>query len=121
MYKLISLVRRKPGITKQEFKDYYENHHKKLGERYLPPYCKKYLRRYLEWIPHPMKPGQTPGPDIDCLVELWFDSLADYRAFEASVAAPELVKLITADEELFVDRTRSFRYAVEDHQSFGPP
>ena len=120
MYKLISIVKRKPGITKQEFKEYYENHHKKLGEQYLPPFCKKYLRRYLEAIPSPMKPGQAPGPDIDCMVEFWFESVADYRAFEASVSSPERIKLITADEERFVDRANTFRYTVEDYLSFGP-
>jgi hypothetical protein len=122
VYKLITLVKRKPGMSKQQFKDYYENHHSKLGEKYLPPYCKKYLRRYLEWVPHPMKAGQLPGPAYDCLVELWFDTEADCRAFEASVTAPELVKMIIEDEEQFLDRPQTFRYLVEDqdHLSFGP-
>jgi hypothetical protein len=57
VYKLITLVKRKPGMSKQRFKDYYENHHSKLGEKYLPPFCKKYLHRYLESVPHPMKRG----------------------------------------------------------------
>lgn len=120
MYKLIALVKRKPGISKQEFKDYYENHHSKLGEKYLPPHCKKYLRRYLEWIPHPMKAGHLCAPDYDCLVELWFDTAADYKAFEASVSSPELVELIVHDEEQFLDRPQTFRYLVEEHLSFGP-
>jgi hypothetical protein len=120
MYKLIALVKRKPGITKQQFKDYFENQHSKLGEKYLPPYCKKYLRRYMEWIPSPMKPGQTAGPDFDCLVEFWFDTEADSKAFEASVSTPELLKFIVEDEERFLDRSNTFRYVLEDHLSFGP-
>ena len=118
MYKLLALVKRKSGITKEQFKEYYENHHAKLGEKYLPPYCRKYLRRYLHWVPHPMKPSQKPGPDFDCLVEFWFDTEADCKAFEASVSSPELVKLIIEDEERFVDRSNSFRYIVEEHSSF---
>jgi hypothetical protein len=54
------------------------------------------------------------------LVELWFDSIADCEAFQASVASPELIALITADEERFLDRLNCFRYSVEDHLSFGP-
>lgn len=120
MHKLISFVRRKPGISKQEFKDYYENHHSKLGEEFLPPYCVKYLRRYIEPIRHPMKTDQPPHPEFDCLVEFWFESEADCRAFEASVSDPEKTKHIVADEENFVDRANSFRFLVEDHLGWGP-
>jgi EthD domain len=120
MYKLVTLVKRKAGTSKEQFKDYYETHHSKLGEKYLPPYCKKYLRRYLQPVAHPMKAGQLAGPDFDCLVELWFDTAADCKAFEASVSAPELVKMIVEDEEQFLDRTQTFRYLVDDHLSFGP-
>jgi uncharacterized protein (TIGR02118 family) len=121
MHKLIAFVRRKPGTTKQQFKDYYENYHSKLGEKFLPPLCKKYLRRYIEAVRHPMKTDQPPHPEFDCLVEFWFDSEADCRAFEASVSDPETMKYIVADEEKFVDRPNTFRFIVEDHLGWGPP
>lgn len=121
MYKLVALVKRKPGLSKQQFRDYYETFHSKLGEKYLPPYCKKYLRRYMQWLPHPMKSGQAPGPDYDCMVEFWFETKDDCTAFEQSVSAPEIVKEVVEDEERFVDRANSYRYLIEDYQSFGPP
>jgi hypothetical protein len=121
VFKLIALVRRKPGISKEEFKAYYETHHSKLGEKHLPPYCIKYMRRYMEPIASPMKPGQAPGPDYDCMVEFWFPDEAQYRAFEASVAAKaEDVKLIVEDEEKFVDRMSTYRYTVEERVSWEP-
>ena len=121
MYKLMTLLRRKQGTTHEQFKAYYENVHSKMGDKYLPPYCKKYLRHYLTPIAPQMKAGQPPHPDFDAVVELWFDTEADCKAFEASVSAPELVKEIIADEDMFVDRSLIFRYRVEDHLSWGPP
>lgn len=122
MYKLISLVKRKPGLTKQQFKEYYENHHTKLGEKFLPPYCVKYSRRYLDPIVSPMKPDNEPGPDFDCQVDLWFIDEANYRAFEASVASapPEEIANIVADEENFCDRAQTVRYVVDEHISWEP-
>lgn len=121
MYKLMSFVKRKPGITKQQFKDYYENVHSKLGEKYLPPRCIKYLRRYIEPVRHPMKSEQPPHPDFDCVVEFWFESEEDCKAFEASVMDSETFDLIVKDEEQFVDRPNTFRFVVEDHLGWGPP
>ena len=121
MYKLISFVRRKPGITKQEFRNYYEEHHSKLGAMFLPPYCIKYLRRYIEPIRHSMKSNQPPHPEFDCLVELWFESETACRDFEATVSDPEKTKFIIEDEEKFVDRENTFRFVLDDHLGWGPP
>jgi hypothetical protein len=123
VYKYVALVKRKPGTTKEQFRDYYESTHSKLGEKYFPPYAIKYQRRYLEPMPSPLKPGQAAGPDYDCIAEFWFPDEANYRAFEASVAqAPEHERAaIIADEEAFVDRANTHRYLViEEGTSFEP-
>jgi hypothetical protein len=123
MYKYVALVKRKPGTTKQQFRDYYENIHSKLGEKYFPPYAVKYQRRYLEAIPSPLKPNQAAGPDYDCVAEFWFKDEANYRAFEASIAnAPaEERAAIVADEEAFIDRAATYRYLIWDEgTSFEP-
>jgi hypothetical protein len=117
---LICLVKRKPGLTHEQFKDYYETTHSKLGEKYLPPYCVKYIRRYMDPIPSPMNANKAPPPDFDCLVELWFPDEAQYRAFEASVAGSADVALIVEDEERFVDRANTHRFLVEEHVSWEP-
>jgi hypothetical protein len=121
MYKLMVFVRRRAGMTHEEFKVYYDNIHSKMGDEYLPPYCKKYLRHYITPAPHQMKLDRPPHPEFDCVVELWFDSEADCHKFESSVTDPELVKAIVADEEAFMDRRYTFRYVMEDSLSWGPP
>jgi EthD domain len=121
MYKIVSLVKRKAGTTHQQFKDYYETTHCKFGDKYLPPYCTKYLRRYVDPLGHPIT-GTPAGSDFDCITEMWFASEADYKAFTASVAKPEIAKEVVADEEKFVDRAGTRRYLVEEEQlAWGPP
>jgi EthD domain len=120
MYKLVVLVKRKPGLTRQQFKDYFETKHVKFGEKYLPPYCTKYIRRYLIPQANPMTPNQPPHPDFDALVELWFADEEQFKAFQASVAGEADVHLVVEDEERFQDRNNVYRYLVEEHQSWGP-
>jgi hypothetical protein len=119
MYKIVSLVKRKPGLTREQFKNYYETTHSKLGDKYLPPYCTKYLRRYLEPVGHPIT-GSPEGFDYDCITEMWFPDEATYKAFTASVTAPEIAKVVIEDEEKLVDRAKTRRYVVEEHLAWGP-
>ena len=61
-----------------EFRDYYESHHRFLGEKYLSPHALKYIRRY------PILVGdgaETPGFDV--MMEVWFDN---YYSMEAAMA-----------------------------------
>jgi hypothetical protein len=122
VFKLMALVKRKPGLTHEEFKAYYEAKHVKFGEKHLPPYCLKYSRRYMTPIDSPMKLGQAPRPEFDCMVEFWFADEAQYKAFEASVAnsGPENIKAIVEDEENFVDRPNTHRWVIEEHVSWEP-
>jgi hypothetical protein len=122
MYKLISLLRRKPGLSKAEFKTYYETSHVKFGEKHLRPECVKYSRRYLTQIVSPMKPDNELGPDYDCQVEFWFVDEAAYKRFEARVAGlPEAERAaIVQDEENFLDRDRTYRYLVDESISWQP-
>ena len=36
MFKTVCLLKRKDGMSLEEFRDYYENHHRKIGEKVLP-------------------------------------------------------------------------------------
>jgi len=122
MYKLISLVTRKAGLSHQEFRDYYENHHVKLGFEFLLPHCIRYARHYLQPVISATKLDHPPGPAYDCMVEFWFRDEAGYRAFEESVSNSGNTAYIAADEEKFVDRARSYRYLIlEDQVSWDEP
>lgn len=69
MIKVVTLLFRRPDLSAGEFRDYYESHHRFLGEKYLSPHALKYIRRY------PILAGdgaETPGFDV--MMEVWFDN-----------------------------------------------
>lgn len=79
-YKILLLMKRKPGITMEEFKDYYENHHVPLAMK-SPSAATRYVRRYLEPQPH-ADSGTNEELPYDVVSELWFD---DEEAWKATV------------------------------------
>ena len=50
MFKAVVLLKRKPGMTFEDFVTYYESTHAKIGERVLPT-AERYFRRLLEVSP----------------------------------------------------------------------
>lgn len=110
MIKLYLLIRRKPGISKEQFRDYYESTHAKLAARTFPMFH-SYVRRYLADTPFP----QPDDLDYDVVTELGFASEADYQAFKAVAARPDVLETIRADEANFLvsDATRMF--VIEEH------
>jgi hypothetical protein len=118
----MDLVKRKAGTTHEAFKAYYESRHVKFGEERLPPYCLKYSRRYMTPVESPLKSDYASRPEFDCMVEFWFADEAHLEAFEASVlaAGPEAVRAVVEDEEAFIDRDASHRWAFEEHVSWEP-
>lgn len=48
MIKVVTPLKRRSDLSREEFRNYYESHHRLLGEKYLAGYANRYLRRYLE-------------------------------------------------------------------------
>ena len=48
MIKVIMLMKRRPGMTISEFRDYYENNHRVIGEKYLNGFAFKYISLFLK-------------------------------------------------------------------------
>ena len=44
MIKVVMLMKRKPGMTIPDFRQYYENNHRVIGEKYLNGFAVKYIR-----------------------------------------------------------------------------
>jgi uncharacterized protein (TIGR02118 family) len=65
MLKLMLLVRRKAGMSRAEFRDYYESTHAPLAAGVMGR-CKRYVRNFVTEEPS--------GPqDFDVITEFWFD------------------------------------------------
>jgi hypothetical protein len=71
MIKLVTLLKRRPGMSKADFIAYYEAHHRRIGEQVLSGYAVRYVRRYLE-----PADGVDQTQDFDVSMEIWFPNQA---------------------------------------------
>lgn len=109
MIKWVLLVRRKPGITPEQFRDHYENTHAPLAMRLLPG-VRRYVRNYLLPTPH------MPDPPYDAVTEFWFDSAQDAQAARDWYAA-DTEQTLQNDEMTFMDRDTMIMYDAHEAQS----
>jgi len=115
MFKAVVLLKKKPGMTIEDFVEYYESTHAKLGERVLPT-AERYFRRYLTPYPTPQPdPGQEP--DYDVITEIWYKDRATFEASMMSLTNPVIAKEIAEDEEKLFDRSKIHIFTVEECES----
>jgi EthD domain len=112
----ITLLKRRPGMTKAEFIAYYETHHRLIGEKVLGGYATRYVRRHL----HPAD-GTDQHEDADVVLEIDFPDAATRDACFAAMADPALTAEIEADEAKLFDRSRIRTFTVEERASAMPP
>lgn len=116
MIKLVALLKRKSGMSMEDFIDYYENRHAKIGEKYVSKHAVRYIRRYLR----PLPGAADTDPEeqyYDVVTETWFP---DQRALEAAfrdLGAEEVRAEIARDEEKLFDLSRIHFYLVEEYES----
>jgi uncharacterized protein (TIGR02118 family) len=108
--KVLAFIRRRPDLSLDAFREYYEQHHAPLINRLLPFYA-AYNRNYLE---APFRPDQQ-GVDFDVVTELVFASTADHDAWRAALADPAVIAEIRADERNFLDQGATRMWVVDEH------
>ena len=118
MIKVVTLLTRKPGMSREAFIEHYETHHKKIGEKYLSGFAVKYQRRYLT-VADAANHAPTELP-FDVLMEIWFPDQCAMDAAMALIASESAQQEIVADEERLFDRDLIRSYAVEEYESEMP-
>lgn len=116
MLKFVTLLKRRPGMSRAEFIDYYERHHASIGVKYLRGHAHRYLRRYVQPMPNPVT-GALDEPDHDVVMEIWFADRAAFDTAMARLAEPAVAAEIAADEERLFDRAKHRHFFVEEHES----
>jgi len=101
--KLVLLVRRKPGMDRAAFREYYEGTHAPLAAS-LMKRCKRYKRNFIEQEP-------AGALDFDVITEFWFDGDGQWADIRGNFADTEITAVLTEDEARFMDRP-SMRIAV---------
>ncbi len=118
LIKVVMFFRRKEGLTHEEFKDYYENSHTVLFEKYLELHgIERYVRRYLEPMPDAVT-GATRPSGFDAITEVWISDRELFESFRTGNLYPdEFRERIAADEAELFDRESIFFATVEEHDS----
>ena len=85
-YKILLFMKRRPGMTMDDFVDYYENRHVPLALKYASR-MSGYTRRYLTPQPTP-ETGQTDELPYDVITELSFDDETTFAALSNTSPPP---------------------------------
>lgn len=118
MIKIAMLLVRKPGMSKQAFRDYWLNVHGPLVMSV--PDIRRHVAKYVQchttddWFSFLV--GE--GPVFDGAAEIWCDSLEEARAM---FAEPKVEELIYPDELNFLDMDRFVLLLLEEHLVYERP
>ncbi|BFM05800.1 EthD domain-containing protein [Halioxenophilus aromaticivorans] len=112
MYKILIFLKRKPGTSVAEFRNYYETTHAKLALQYSQG-VDRYLRRYIDVLPN-AETGAVTEPEFDVITELWFKDETIYHNTVQYLSSHTMPQAIIDDEERFLDRGKSKIATVEE-------
>ena len=115
MIKVVTTLKKKPGLSTEEFKSYYESHHRLIGEKYLSDYAVRYFRRYVTPLTSPEE--EIGASDFDVLLEIWFDDEASFQACNLKLNEAAVAQEIILDEEKLFDRSSKQSYLVTEYTS----
>ena len=115
MFKAIVLIRRKPGMSREDFIDYYENNHAPLGASKVPNLV-KYVRHYIRPFGNDVYAADAEPP-YDVLTEIWFENEEEFHKGMAYLSEPETAALIGADEEKLFDKSSIRFMTMEDYET----
>ena len=118
MIKVVTLLTRKPGMSREAFIEHYETHHRKIGEKYLSGFATKYQRRYMQSAGFREQGGDAPPFDV--LMEIWYPDQEALNGALAVLSTEEAQAEIAADEERLFDRELIRSYTVEEYESEMP-
>jgi uncharacterized protein (TIGR02118 family) len=119
MIKLVFSLRRRPEMTREEFQDYWRDHHAPLVSRHAETLR---IRRYIQIHARSseMAAAQSTArgsePDFyDGQAELWWDSLDDIAAAVSTPAGQRAALELLEDERRFIDLAHSPLWIGEEH------
>lgn len=122
MIKLVYCLRRKPGMTLEEFQTYWREKHAPLVARHAETLrIKRYVQVHTQ--DHPINAAMRstrPGPDpYDGVAELWWDSIEDFTASASTPEGRDASRELLEDEKRFIDISQSPIWIAEEKPVVG--
>lgn len=115
MFKQLSLMKRKPGLSMEEFIEQYESRHAKFGET-LFANAARYVRRFVRPQRNPLT-GEVRELDFDVIMEIWWHSEADFQAAMQGLATSDLLPQIRASGEALFASQDNPAFSVEEYET----
>ena len=106
MLKEMLLIKRKEGLSKEDFVKHYEEVHAPLIMKMCPS-VKKYTRNYVQ---HALTGGE---PGFDCITEVWYEDAAGLKALAGLYSSDE-GKVIRDSEASFLDQSKLVAMLVDE-------
>ncbi|MET0240841.1 MAG: EthD domain-containing protein [Sphingobium sp.] len=106
IYKILIFLKRRPGMSREDFQTYYETQHAPLCLKYTPPGVSRYFRRYVQPMTDPAT-GEPIEMDFDVVTELWFHDKAAYEGALHYAGRGILPQDVIEDEEKLFDRPKA--------------
>lgn len=107
MVKMIITIKRRDGMTHDEFVRYQREVHRPL--LMAIPEARRYIRRFV--VSYPIPAPDYSGPDYDSVVEAWFDSMEDMNALYFS---ENFLREVDPDHANFMDLSSYGRIVAEE-------
>jgi hypothetical protein len=114
-YKILLFLKRRPGMSVEAFRDYYENRHVPLCAKYVSG-VSRYMRRFLDPMPNP-ETGRNDELPFDVITELWFEDEAVFKATRDYLATSVMPDEVVEDEKNLFDREKSRMATVVECES----
>lgn len=118
MAKLIICIKKKPGMARDEFIEYYERSHVVLAKRLLGHLMESYTRNYPRDLLNYHPEEYDVAESYDAITEMVLRDDAALEEMNRICNIPENAAAIMADEEVFQDRTKT-RLIIVDSRNTG--
>lgn len=123
--RLTGLLRKRAGMTRQEFIDYYEGRHSRLAVELLRSDGHALFARYTRSYPAQFLPigegPETTSVDFDVITDMWFWGEGDYRRFLEMCADENIAASLITDETQLFDRSAVQSFLTTEFITSGSP
>jgi uncharacterized protein (TIGR02118 family) len=108
MVKVMTLLKKKAGLTQEEFSQYWKETHGVLVARTVPG-VKRYVQNHVIKLPG----GREPV--FDGVAELWYENMESWQK-SAEWYLGDKGKIIRDDEEKFIDKSKMVFIVAEEQE-----
>lgn len=115
MFKAMMFLKRKTGISHEQFRDHFEHVHVPMAQKHFGHLMIAYQRNYPSVVLEGARSNRLARePRYDCVSEWFLADRAAYDAIQAMFGDTPVGREFFEDEEKFLDRDASVRILFED-------